>query len=188
MNEDSFKKFIHPGYGALYAAGVITALTVVIAIICWNTGSPVLVFLIGFGIALIIVYSWFSLCKEYKRFLSLHTEKGDLDQIVQDFSNAKSWFNDKIRTGENHLYSRFCLEHMIPYQSILNLHEYVHKINGGEDRRNLVAVLNDGKSTDICSLPTRGKANAELSELFLFMHLKNPNVTFGYEEAKKIMR
>ena len=185
MNEEQFKKFIHPGYGALYAAGVVAALALAIAIVIWNTGSPVIVLLIGFGIAALILYSWFSLCKDYNRFLSLHKEKGDLDQIVQDFSNAKSWFKDQIRTGKEHLYCRRTLNYMIPYLRILNLYEQVHSTNGAEDRRNLIAVLEDGKKEDISTLPLRGTGTPELSDFYAFIAQKNPRITFGFNEAKR---
>ncbi len=188
MKQEEFRKFMHPGYTSLYVAGGVALAAGGIAYVVRDSGNPVLVIVIGLVVCAFLVWSWISMCRDYNRFIALHTQKGDLDQIIEDFSQAESWFNGSIRTGEHVLYSTVRAPELLEYRTIRNFYEYVHSTNGAEDRRSLCAVLSSGEKADLCSLKTRGQSSEELMRFFALMRQKNPEITFGYEEAKKLMR
>ena len=189
MKQEAFRKFMHPGGNtSLYVAAGVAVAAGGIAYVVRESGSPWLVLGIGLVVCAFLIWSWFSMRRDYDRFIELHTQKGDLDQIIEDFSRAESWFDGAIRTGEQVLYCAARAPELLEYRNILNFHEYVHSTNGAEDRRSLRAVLASGEKADMCALKTRGRSSEELARFFSYMQQKNPDITFGYEEAKKVMR
>ena len=184
---EEFKKFMRPGFGGLYAAIGVAVVTGVIAYAVRNGGRPIICLIIGLGIAVLIAGAWLAVRRDYNRFMREHAEKGDLDGIIEDFSKGEKWFQGKVCTGENQMYLRASSENVLAYTDVLNLHEYVHRTNGAEDRRSLRAVISGRKTVDICSLALRGRANEEMLRFFALMMTKNPKMTLGYEEAKKLI-
>lgn len=186
MKQEEFKKFMHTGNTSLYVAAGVAVAAGVLAYLVRESGSPWLVLVIGAVVCAFLIWSWFDMCRDYDKFIATHTEQGDLDQIIEDFSQAESWFDGAFRTGERVLYRSG--PELLEYRNILNFYEYVHSTNGAEDRRALYAVLLGGEKSHMCALKTRGRSNDELARFFSYMQQKNPDITFGYEEAKKAMR
>ena len=189
QDREEFSRFMRLGYTSLYIAGGIAIITGIIAFFVIRSGSsPVFCLIFGLGISLLIIGVWISSSRDFSKFYRSHTDKGDLDRIINDFSKADSWFKNTVRTGENEIYLSATPENILPYESILNLHQYIHKTNGVEDRRALRAVISGGKTIDIGNLKRMGASNDELMRFLTFVASKNPKVTLGYDKAREVIR
>ena len=185
MKTDELKKFIKPGNSLLYIAGAIMLASGFIAYSARETGNPIAALLIGLCITLFIVRFWYSMYKDYISFIKLHQQNDDLDDIGADFSEAKNWFKDTLRTGEKGIYTKGCPE-LRNYDDVLGFFEFVHSTNNCEDYRYLRAVMKGGEEISFSKLKTFGKSNEELAAFYKFMLNKNPDIVIGYDKAKKL--
>ena len=181
MNIEALKKYLKPGISMLCVGLVILAGCAAYGVLSVaKTGAWIP---LAIGLLFAVLITWFGVKEQldFRRFLGELEQRSDLRDLMNDFESARSWFKDDIRTGEAHLYVKnaACL---YEYGDIRNLHQYVHKTNGVEDRRELRAVMADAKSVTLCRLKTRGRSNDDMVQLTAAIVAKNPAITLGYKK------
>ena len=183
MESEELRKYIRPSKSYLIIAVVVTVAVlayVVVSLVSPTTKFNLAPLIVGGIISAIFYYVGISLGKDYRRLFSEHS-KQEMDDICTEFSSAKPWFSDRIRAGETMIFMKKDPK-LTPYGEIVNVHEFVHKTNGVEDRRALRVKMKDGTVSDLCQILPRGKSADEVMRFYMFLHEKNPSTTFGYKK------
>ena len=110
----------------------------------------------------------------YKNFLSLTASTGELDEIIKDFGASRSMADDRIRLGENYLYSKQG-GRPIKYAELKKV--YVHSAQKTSIvARNLNGVTADGTNLLLCEFIVRDSAKKpHPDEAAILQHIKSKN-------------
>ncbi|MBR6570181.1 MAG: hypothetical protein IKK75_06965 [Clostridia bacterium] len=149
-----------------------------------DVAKPVGLMLAMFGIAAICLIVFFVGKSNLNKLIEQYESQYGADVLMKDFSSAHSLLADKIRLGDGWLYGSKTGT-VIRYEQIRKIYIYIHKTNGVEDRRALKIVTSDGKTRELCLLPTTGFVNKQnhpdVETVIKVLLIKNPNVHIGYK-------
>ena len=116
-----------------------------------------------------------------KQYFEQVQSNGTASQIVADFVNARSFFDDRLKLGERYVFGKRS-GRILSYYDLQNVYQYIHKTNFVEDRRALRVNTNSNETVDICKMKLRGKSDDELMIVVMEMLKKNNRITVGYKK------
>ena len=107
-------------------------------------------------------------------------KSGEMEQAVAEYLEAPSFLDEKVRLGETWVFGQGS-GMFLRYEEITQVYQYIHKTNGGEDRRSLEVKTVKGDRFSLCKLKTLGRSDEELSAVIAFLMTKNPSIVLGYK-------
>ena len=128
----------------------------------------------------VIIWSCISNILELNRQFAQLEEQGRLEAIVAEFDRAEVLVKGKVRLGPNYIFGRGA-GHLVRYEDIRQVYQYVKKRNFAEVVRSLKYVDRNGKTRDLCELQLRGKSDEDVKKIMVMILSKNPMVKIGYK-------
>ena len=148
-----------------------------------ETDEPVVTLLMGLFIMVmggVVIWSCISNIRSLNRDFAQLEETGRLDGILEEFEKAQVLVKGKVRLGPNHIFGKGA-GHLVRYEDIRQVYQYVKKRNFAEVVRSLKYVDGSGKTRDLCQLQLRGKSDEDVKKIMLAILAKNPMVKIGYK-------
>ncbi|MBO7252895.1 MAG: hypothetical protein J6V25_09765 [Oscillospiraceae bacterium] len=109
-----------------------------------------------------------------------HMEKNlEMTTALQDFADATSEYNDKLRFGKYYVFARRQGK-AIPYCEISRVYPYIHTINHIEVDREIRCKDLDDHEFTLCVLDLNGKDDAQMLRIFSLLTEKNAAIEIGY--------
>ena len=148
-----------------------------------ETDEPMVTLLMGLFMMVmggVIIWSCISNILELNRQFAQLEEQGRLEGIVAEFDRAEVLVKGKVRLGPNYIFGRGA-GHLVRYEDIRQVYQYVKKRNFAEVVRSLKYVDRNGKTRDLCELQLRGKSDEDVKKIMVKILSKNPMVKIGYK-------
>ena len=148
-----------------------------------DTEEPTVTLLMGLFILVmgaVVIWSCISNVRSLNRLFAELEERGELDRIVEEFNRAEVLVKGKVRLGPNYIFGKGA-GHLVRYENIRQVYQYVKKRNFVEVVRSLKYVDQNGKTRDLCELQLRGKSDEDVQKIILAILSKNPMVKIGYK-------
>ncbi len=159
----------------IIAVGVIMALCFSAAEVAFMTIASYFMDIIGIFFTLSFIKEKIKLNKWFKKI----ELTGQLPNLVQDFNDARSFFDNNLRMGDSYIFGKNSGKAYL-YKDIERVWQHIHKTNGSEDGRALYIKTKDSKDSILCNLPTNGSGDFELNTVVRLIMLHNPEVKIGY--------
>ena len=172
--KDQMKGFLRPSIAGLVIGGIIALLGLWIGITEDNQGFLLLILAFWFSIGTIVELQ--RLNDQMERL----EKSGEMEQAVAEYLEAPSFLDEKVRLGETWVFGQGS-GMFLRYEEITQVYQYIHKTNGGEDRRSLEVKTVKGDRFSLCKLKTLGRSDEELSAVIAFLMTKNPSIVLGYK-------
>lgn len=175
---DELKKYIKPSSSIIFLGAGLLA----VAIWCgFNTTFPYLIAFIILGLlGGFLAYTGITSIRDVDRMIQMYTENGTIDQIVDEFQNARSFAKGNLCLGETYVFGKKKGK-ILSYEDITRVYQYVHKTNFIEDNRELRVDTRGNGTVSLCGLSLRGKSDDELKEIVTMMYLHNQQIRIGYK-------
>lgn len=148
-----------------------------------RTDEPTATLLMGlFMIVMgaVLIWSCISNAQSMNKLIAELEARGELDRIVEEFNSAEVLVKGKVRLGPNYIFGKGA-GHLVRYENIRQVYQYVKKRNFSEVVRSLKYVDQNGKTRDLCELQLRGKSDEDVKKIMLAILAKNPMVKIGYK-------
>ena len=174
-----FTKFLKPrGNVSMIVLSVIMILT---AAIMFAGGAPFLIPLFIAAVAVMILVLSLRSLLDYPQYIQALEQNGQMQWILQDYSQAQRMLNNDLRFGRYYLYAKG-QGNVIAYNDIVRVYQYIHRTNFVEDRRELKYVNKNGAELTLCKLKLRGKSDADLRMVIGMLYQRNPALQVGYHK------
>ncbi len=148
-----------------------------------ETEEPTVTLLMGLFMMVmggVVIWSCISNIRSLNRQFAELEAQGQLERIVEEFNRAEVLVKGKVRLGPNYIFGRGA-GHLVRYENIRQIYQYVKKRNFVEVVRSLKYVDQDGKTRDLCELQLKGKSDEDVKKILLAILAKNPMVKIGYK-------
>ena len=114
-----------------------------------------------------------------KRYVGQLEQNGELEAVLQDFVNADSFINGKLKMGVRNVYCKNCRP--VSYYEIGKVYQHIKKTNGVETDRFLVLEDDEGKRIARVAIKLAGKADMDVAMIMTRMKHENPEIYLGYK-------
>ena len=128
-----------------------------------------------------MIYSAGQNDSEYKKYLKIAESTGELQRVLNDFANAQSLADDRIRLGSEYIFSKN-LGRPVAYAELRKV--YPHVVGGTSCARYLKGVTAGGTEYMLCNFIVRhSQKDPHPDESYIYQVIvdKNPNVHLGYK-------
>ena len=118
---------------------------------------------------------------EYMKYLKIAESTGEMQRILNDFANAQSLADDRIRLGSEYIFSKQ-QGRPVTYAELRKV--YPHIITGSGCARYLYGVTVNGQIYTLCDFIVRNSQkdpHPDESYIYQVIVNKNPNVHLGYK-------
>lgn len=178
----SLKRYLRPKMTNILIGVILLAFAIFAASYGFSDGD--IVGIICFGILLavgisVVIISILKI-KSYSQEIKRLEEDGLYDRMENDFSNAESFFKDKLRLSNGYIYPKYGGK-ALKYEDITKVYQYIQKKNGIENNRELRAATTDGKIVTLADIALRGKDDDEVTAVVDLLLSKNPSIHVGYQ-------
>ena len=119
--------------------------------------------------------------KAYMKYLKMAESTGEMQRILNDFANAQSLADDRIRLGSEYIFSK---NHGRPVTYAELRKVYPHIVTGSGCARSLVGITVSGQGYTLCDFIVRkSQKDPHPDESYIYQVIvnKNPNVYLGYK-------
>lgn len=119
--------------------------------------------------------------KGYMKYLKMAESTGEMQRILNDFANAQSLADDRIRLGSEYIFSKN-QGRPVTYAELRKV--YPHIVTGSGCARSLVGITVSGQGYTLCDFIVRkSQKDPHPDESYIYQVIvnKNPNVYLGYK-------
>lgn len=162
--------FLKPGSGWIIAAVISIVLGCIYLIPLPFLSVPCFLF---------AVFSFWRKVSIQKAFLS--RMKQDTTGILNDFAASKAMLNGKLRLGSRYAFGKGGKSEAA-YADMKQIYQRIERVYFVESSRSLLYVDKDDKKHVLCTIPTRGQADQELTVIFAYLKHINPDIILGYKK------
>lgn len=109
--------------------------------------------------------------------LSMLEQRGELQQMLEDFRKAEKTIGGNLMVGQKYLFGKGSM-HVVPYGAISRIH-MVNAERKGKLARDLLYEDAEGQEYFVCQLDPMGQSHAELDRIYRLILKKNPSAETG---------
>ena len=160
---------------------VFSVIMILIAALIYADGAPILLSLFIAAVGVIMLVLALRSLLDYPQYIQALEQNGQMQWILQDYSQAQCMLNNDLRFGRYYLYAKG-QGNVIAYNDIVRVYQYIHRTNFVEDRRELKYVNKNGAELTLCKLKLRGKSDADLRMIIGMLYQRNPALQVGYHK------
>ena len=175
MDKKALEKYLRPSYTVLVVGIIIDVFCVLF--LASGLFLPALITLI---LGCVCTWAGWSSFSDLKKQLDELEASGRLDSVLREFGSGKQFFKDKLRLGPTYILGKRSGK-ILTHSQVRKVYQYVHKTNFAEDLREMRVETDDGKVTDVCKIPLKGKGDQELVQAIAIMKTMNPGIHIGYK-------
>lgn len=104
-------------------------------------------------------------------------QRGELPFLLDDFETAGNAFNGSLKMGQTYLFGKET-GGIFTYYDIVKISRHTRSKNGRVYRKMLKVKTADGKTHDLCSIPTYVRDDMELNSVIVYIKSKNQYIDF----------
>ena len=118
---------------------------------------------------------------EYKKYLKIADSTGELQRVLNDFANAQSLADDRIRLGSEYIFGKN-QGRPVSYAELRKVYPHIYK--GSRCARQIDGVTVSGQTRILCDFIIRNSQkdpHPDESYIYQVIVSRNPNVYIGYK-------